>query len=97
MHDFMKIAHAGFIGQGKPKNGGDMKETVKEVLMRNLKSEGLDIAEDTAKALTKAVFKTLKEVAAATANPIDDAVVAILGQFEDKLIELEDKIDGEQG
>ena len=72
-------------------------ETVKEILMRNLKTEGLEIAEDTAVAVTKALFKTAKEVAAATANPIDDAVVGILATFEQKLLDLEDKIDGAQG
>ena len=74
-----------------------MDAKVKEILLRNLKEEGLDIAETALKSITKAVFKTAKEVAAATKNPLDDAIVGVLGQFEGKLLDIEDKIDGKEG
>jgi len=74
-----------------------MDSKVKEILMRNLKEEGLDIAETALKGLTKATFKTLREVAAATKNPLDDAIVGVLGQFESQLLAFEDKLDGKEG
>lgn len=74
-----------------------MDAKVKEILMRNLKEEGLDIAETALKGITKATFKTFREVAAATKNPLDDAVVGVLSQFEGRLLAFEDKIDGKEG
>lgn len=71
--------------------------SAKEVLVAELKKEGLDIAEDAAISAVKAVFKSLPAFFAATENKYDDMVVGLLPVIEPQIIMLLDKIDGEEG
>jgi len=69
--------------------------TIKEMMIDELKKAGLDIAEDAAVSAARAVIKMLPKVVAATENKIDDMLIPVLGILEPKLLELLDKIDGE--
>lgn len=70
---------------------------IKKLIVSKLKEEGMDIAEDTAIALAKAIFKIMPEVVSATPNKFDDMLIPVLGVLQPKIIELLDKIDGEEG
>lgn len=70
---------------------------VLELLVKELKAEGLDVAEDTAVAAVKAVFKVMPKVFVASENKFDDLLVPVLGVLEPKVMELLDKIDGKEG
>lgn len=74
-----------------------MNDEMKKELVELLKAEGLDIAEDTAIALVKAVFKVIPELVLKTENKMDDLLIPILAVVEPKILELLDKIDGEEG
>ena len=64
-----------------------------DVLKEELKKDGLEIAEETAMALAKSVFKALPKVVAATENKYDDLLIPVLGVLEPKLMELIDGIN----
>lgn len=68
----------------------------KQVLLDELKKEGLDVAEDAAMAACKAVFKALPKFFMATENKYDDLLVGILPVIEPSVIKLLDDIDGEK-
>lgn len=70
-------------------------EDLKKTLLEELKKEGLNIAEDAAVGAVKAVFKALPRVVLASENKFDDLLIPILGVVEPKVLELLDKIDGE--
>lgn len=67
---------------------------VKDDIIEKYKKEGLVIAEDTIKAVyTKIVREAIKDVAAATDNPFDDAgVQALLPVLDDVVLARIDKI-----
>lgn len=66
----------------------DLKELIKEV-----KGEGLEIAEESAKALAKGVFSWLKKSAAASENKIDDMLAPGYAYAESFVMEQADKIN----
>lgn len=68
----------------------------KQLLLEELKKEGLDVAEDAAISATKAVFKALPKFFLATENKYDDLLVGILPVIEPSVIKLLDQIDGNQ-
>ena len=70
---------------------------IKKLIIDELKKEGLDIAEDAAISAVKAVLKVVPKVVAATENKVDDIPVAIIPVIEPALLDLLDKIDGEEG
>ena len=70
---------------------------IKKLIIDELKKEGLDIAEDAAISAVKAVLKVVPKVVAATENKVDDILVAIIPVIEPALLDLLDKIDGEEG
>lgn len=69
----------------------------KKVLAEELKKAGLDIAEDAAIDVVKAVFDALPKFFAATENKYDDMAIPMLPLISVQLIKLIDKIDGEEG
>ena len=69
-------------------------QDIKKMIVDELKEAGVDIAEDAATAVVRAVFKVIPKVALATENKIDDMFVPVLGIIEPQIIKLVDKIDG---
>jgi TRAP-type C4-dicarboxylate transport system substrate-binding protein len=70
---------------------------LKKVLVEKLKDKGMDIAEDAAKDVIEAVFETAEEVVKETENKYDDLLMAAFPAAKAALLELADKIDGEEG
>lgn len=68
-------------------------KTVKDILAEVLKSEGLEIAEETAILAAKAIFKSLPAIAAVTENKIDDMFVPIVVMIQGPVLELLDDIN----
>jgi len=66
-------------------------------LVARLKSKGLDVAEDAAKMATGEIFDWLVDSAKLSPSVLDDVAVVILPKLKEKVLELEDKIDGEVG
>ena len=68
-------------------------------LIENLKEEGLEIAEESAKAAYNAVMKTITEFVIETENPYDDLVIPALKFVDSKvapLLENINKADNEE-
>lgn len=63
------------------------------VLLEKLKLQGLEVGEETAKALVKEVFAWVRESAVASATPIDDMVVGVLAPAESWIISQAEKIN----
>lgn len=78
-----------------------MSEEVKaydvKVLLDELKDAGLDVAESAASEVVKAVFKWVKDSAAASETTVDDMLVGVLPVAEGWIYDQIDKIDGEEG
>ena len=70
---------------------------VKKMILDELKGEGLDLAEDLAIGVCKAVFRVMPKVAAATDNKYDDLLIPVVGVLEPKIMEMLDKIDKKEG
>ena len=66
-------------------------------LVELLKENGIDLAEELAAHLVKAVFSWLKESAELSENKFDDFAVVIYPLIEKEILKLVDKIDGEEG
>jgi len=62
-----------------------------------LKEKGLDVAEDAAKLVVEAVFEFAEEAVKKTENKYDDVALAILPVVKPIVLDLVDKIDGEEG
>lgn len=72
-----------------------MEELKKEIL-EEAKAKGLDLAEDSIKAVVEFALAALEKVALKSENKIDDLVVSLLPILKPKLMELIDLIDGEK-
>lgn len=70
----------------------DLKELAKE-----LKSHGLDVAEEGAEAVVKSFFSWVKKSAPLSKTPYDDMAMVIVPQIEKQILALVDKIDGQEG
>ncbi|WP_417353586.1 hypothetical protein [Flavobacterium alkalisoli] len=68
---------------------------VKKTMVAELKKEGLDIAEETVVKIVKAGFKTAKAWCLNHANAFVNAIGGFLPMLEKPVLELVDKIDGE--
>jgi len=68
----------------------------KKLLLKELKQEGLNIAEDAAEGAVKAVFRAVAKFAAQSENKMDDVLIAILPVIEPHVLKLLDGIDGEK-
>lgn len=67
-------------------------------LMSELKSRGLDLAEDAARHVVESTFAWLEKSAAASPNKVDDALVLGVSPVLKKYaLEKIDKIDGKVG
>jgi hypothetical protein len=66
-------------------------------LENRLVSKGLVVAEGAAKAVTNEVFAWVTESIKLSATPLDDIALIVLDQLKQKLLALEDKIDGVTG
>jgi len=67
---------------------------LKKMVVEELKKEGLDVAEEAAVSLVKALFRVIPKVVLATENKMDDLLIPVLAVVEPKIMELLDKIDG---
>ena len=74
-----------------------MNEELKAKLMEEAKKEGLNLAEDSVKKTIEFLFAAFPQIAAASENKIDDAVIPFLGLAKPLVMDLVDKIDGEEG
>lgn len=74
-----------------------MKAYDLKVLLEKLKSRGLNVGEDIAKGLVEDVMSWVEESAKASATPIDDLIVGIVGPMKPMLLSQIDKIDGQVG
>lgn len=64
----------------------------------DLKKAGLSIGEDVAKAVIKDIVRPFAaEYIAKSENKIDDLLLPFLDQLETALLNMADKIDGEEG
>jgi len=68
-----------------------------KLLLDDLKAKGLDMGEDVAKELVISVFDWLSAEVAKTDNKVDDLLLAVLPVVRPMLMDLIDKIDGEEG
>jgi len=64
-------------------------------LIKKLKSQGLDIAEDAGKVLVEAVFDWAEESVKLTPNKIDDIALSVMPIIKKYLIKKIDELDGE--
>ena len=69
--------------------------TPTQVLLKEFKKAGLNIAEDSVVAVVDAVFTALPNFLLATENKVDDILIALLPIIKTPLLNLIDKIDGE--
>lgn len=86
------------MAEGKkaaPKKAG--ANDIKKALIKELKQAGLNVGEDAAKEVVRAVFKALPKFVLATENKVDDLLIAILPVIEPHVIKALDGIDGEEG
>lgn len=74
-----------------------MTEELKKELKEEAKKRGLDFAEESVKKTAEFLFDAFPKIAAATDNKVDDAVVPFLGLAKPMVMDLIDKIDGEEG
>ena len=72
-----------------------MGQTVKQVIVEELKKQGLDVGEEMAVAAVKGAISALKKVVEMTENKYDDMALPVLAVIEPKIMEALDKIDGE--
>lgn len=66
-------------------------------LVEKLKEDGLDVAEDAAGVLVKAVFAWLTESAAVSETPLDDLLARLYPIVQEQALAQIDKLDGEVG
>lgn len=72
-----------------------MDENTKKELVELLKSEGIDVAEETVALVVKTAFTVAKVVLPKAAPQVAVFAVPILGLVEPQVMALIDKIDGE--
>lgn len=68
----------------------------KKEVVEELKLKGLDVAEDAVKALVEVVFEVGEKAIIKSENKYDDFLLAVLPKGKEMLLELVDKIDGQQ-
>lgn len=69
--------------------------TFKEIVVKEFKEHGLEIAEDMAEVAVKGVFTACKEVIRETPTKIDDMTLPLVELVEKKALSFIDSIDGE--
>lgn len=66
-------------------------------LMGKLKDQGLDVAEDAAKMAVGCILDWLAESAMKSDNKLDDIISPLLPIVKPHIMDMVDKIDGEEG
>lgn len=66
-------------------------------LIDGLKDKGLDVAEDVAKEVIAIVFDFAEQAIKDSENKIDDLALGALPMIKEFLLDVADKIDGEEG
>jgi len=74
-----------------------MNEELKKEIVESLKEAGIEIAEDTAVSVVKAIFKLLPVIVLKTENKLDDLAIPMLAVLEGPIMEMLDGIDGKEG
>lgn len=69
---------------------------IKDLIVAELKANGLDIAEDVAVSIVKVVFGLVPKIVLATDNKVDDLLIAVLPIIEAPIMAILDKIDGKE-
>ena len=64
-----------------------------EILVEELKKEGLEVAEEAAKMAVKALFRALPKVVVASENKYDDMLLGIIPVFEPMVMNLLEDIN----
>lgn len=72
------------------------KDGAKIALIKELKKAGLNVGEEAATGVVKAVFKALPAFVLATENKYDDLLVALFPIMEKEILAKIDKIDGKE-
>jgi hypothetical protein len=73
-----------------------MTPELKEALIKDAKELGLDLIEDNVKKSVEFFFMAIPKIAAESENKIDDAIAQFLPLVKPMLMELVDKLDGEE-
>ena len=68
-----------------------------KALADKLKSKGIDVAEEAAKAVAESVMEWLQESAVASVTPFDDLMGPVIAAAKPHIMEALDKIDGQVG
>lgn len=68
-----------------------------KAMVKELKAAGLNVGEDAAREVIKAVFKALPAFVLATENKYDDMLVLLIPVIEKEILAKVDKIDGQEG
>lgn len=68
-----------------------------KILLKALKSAGLNVGEEAAKGVVEAVFDALPAFFLATENKVDDVAVVLIPVLKPYVMKALDKIDGEVG
>ena len=71
-----------------------MESSMKKEIIDVLKTEGLEIAEETAVQATKAAFALLKILLPKVSRGFGSFVIPMLGYAEEQVLKLIDEIDG---
>lgn len=73
------------------------EKSLKNELMASLKAKGLNIAEESLKLIVEELFDFISKAVIKSENKYDDLLLAVLPIAKPKIMELLDKIDGEEG
>lgn len=68
-----------------------------KALLEQLKGHGLDVAEELASAVVESVLDWVAESAALSENKYDDIIAPFIPTVKPHILDLIDKIDGEEG
>ncbi len=70
--------------------------STKEIILKELKAAGLDIAEESTAAVVRGTLNAIEEIVKQTENKYDDMLLPVLEIVKPKLMKLIDTIDGEE-
>ena len=73
------------------------EKTVRAKIIKRMKAEGLDIAEEYLGKIVGAIFGGVRDYVVESPNKFDDIALAVLPPVEAMILKEIDKIDGEVG
>jgi hypothetical protein len=71
-----------------------MEESVKQMIVREFKEAGLEIAEESAIKLVEIAFEIAPKIVIKTENKFDDMLIPVFELVKPKILEALKKIDG---